>query len=254
MFVVAADAQWRNVRLSHAGPMAGEERAEWWPQAAWVAAACQEAIARLLGVYVHGSAALGGFGPNSDLDMLIVVDGGADWQALAARLLGQPHARPLELSVVEADACAHPAAPWPYLLHVNSAESRVAVDLGRGDPDLVAHYAVTRAAGVAITGPGPAAVFGAVPHAQLVAYLRDELQWAVQNADQRYAVLNACRATAYARDRVLLSKPDGARWWLQHVRPEPLVEEALAAQLQGRDLGSTSRAAEAFVASSIASL
>lgn len=220
-----------------------------------MAGACTALVPELVGVYVHGSAALGGFGPGSDLDVLVVAASDAEWTRLAGRLLadcGQP--RPLELSVVDASACAHPARPWPYLLHVNSGESRFSLNPDAGDPDLIAHYAVTRAAGITIIGPPAVDVFGPVVRDELVAYLRDELGWATNSADQRYAVLNACRAVAYAEEGVLLSKPDGARWWLRRFGPEPLVEHALLAQEIGRDLGPCSSTARSFVAAGICRL
>src|SRR5919202_1336179 len=47
----------------------GAERHEWTEQAERVAELCERWLPRLVGVYVHGSAALGGFGPASDLDV-----------------------------------------------------------------------------------------------------------------------------------------------------------------------------------------
>lgn len=221
----------------------------WCEQGARVVEACTDLVPDLVGIYAHGSAALGGFGPASDLDILVVVTGDvADWPALANRLLtnaGEP--RPLELSVVEARACADPAPPWPYLLHVDSGEARYALDPGAGDPDLISHYAVARAAGIPLAGQPAVDVFGRVPRADLLNYLRTELRWGCEHADQRYAVLNACRASAYAVEGLLLSKIDGARWWLDHFGPAPLVDAALRAQAEGRDLGQCSQAAMEFV-------
>jgi hypothetical protein len=216
---------------------------------------CAAQIPGLVGVYAHGSAALGGFGPASDLDVLVVADGDADWPALGAKLLADcRHPRALELSVVDASAARHPSPPWPYLLHVNSGESRFGLDSGQGDPDLIAHYAVTRAAGVAISGPPADSVFGPVSRTRLVDYLRAELRWGADNGDQRYAVLNACRAVAYARRGLLLSKLDGGRWWLQQFGAHSLVELALSAQEEGRDLGPSSTEARSFIAERLDSL
>jgi hypothetical protein len=232
-----------------------DQRRTWSAQADRVAGACTALVPGLVGVYVHGSAALGGFGPASDLDVLVVAGGDAEWPALAAQLLMDcGHPRTLELSVVEASACAHPARPWPYLLHVNSGESRFGVDPGSGDRDLLAHYAVAGAAGIAIVGPPAADVFGRVSRDDLLEYLREELRWAGESADQRYAVLNACRAIAYADEGLLLSKVGGARWWLHRFGPEPLVDEALGAQEDGRDLGSCSTRARSFIATRIEDL
>lgn len=224
----------------------------WSGQADRVAGTCRKLIPSLVGVYVHGSAALGGFGAASDLDVLVVVDGEAEWPILANRLLadcGRPW--PLELSVVEAGACARPTPPWPYVLHVNGGESRFTLDPGSGDPDLIAHYTVARAAGIALVGPPAIEVFDPVPRDEFVAYLTGELRWGIEHADQRYAVLNACRATAYTEEQLLLSKTDGARWWLHRFGPDPLVSDALQAQQRGRDLGPCSAAAKAFITTRI---
>ncbi len=228
---------------------------EWGGQALRIARLCAAWSPKLVGVYVHGSAALGGFGPASDLDVLVVTDGGSNWPALGAQLLaecGGP--RTLELSVVAADAARRPSRPWPFFLHVNSEDERVDLDEGRGDPDLICHYAVTRTAGVTVSGPPPEAAFGPVSRSQLVDYFREELRWSVTHADQRYAVLNACRAMAYADRGVLLSKPAGGQWWLQQFGPEALVDQALAAQEEGRDLGPSSPEARGFVGAAIAGL
>lgn len=227
---------------------------EWMAQAESVAATCGELVPSLIAVYVHGSAALGGFGPSSDLDVLVVADALSDWRSLALRLMTQENPHPLELSVVAARDAACPAPPWPYLLHVNTIERRFIADDGTGDPDLIAHYAITRAAGVAVLGPPPASVVGPVPRDDLMDYLRDELQWGLDHADQRYAVLNGCRAAAYARDSVLLSKVDGARWWLRHVRDDAVVREALADQQAGRNAGPSSHIARALVAECLRTL
>ncbi len=227
----------------------------WGRQAECVAAVCRAGLPELVGTYVHGSAALGGFGPASDLDVLVIADGDADWPALGERLLADCHDdRPLELSVVAASAARQPSPPWPYHLHVNSGESRFGLGAGRGDPDLIAHYAVTRAAGVVIDGPPADTVIGPVSRSELMDYLRGELAWGVDAADQRYAVLNACRAVAYATTGQLLSKMAGGRWWHQQFGPHPLVDEALTAQQEGHGLGPSSPEARSFIAESVTML
>ena len=201
------------------------------------------------GVFVHGSAALGGWTSSSDLDMLItstVLDW--DWVVIGRWLISALATGPLvELTVVSAAAAAEPGPPWPFLLHVNQATSRVVGDGGRGDPDLVMHYLVTRGGGISITGEPVDAAIGAVPRAQVLKQLRDELTWALDQADQRYAVLNACRALAYSRDGSVLSKIGGGAWALRHGMDATVVESAVAAQLEGRDLGRPTPEARSFV-------
>ena len=122
------------------------------------------------GVFVHGSAALGGWTGSSDLDMLItseVLD--RDWLVIGRRLLSELATGPsVELTVVSAAAAARPGPPWPFLLHVNQSAGRVVTDGGRGDPDLVMHYLVTRDSGLAFTAQPVDTAIGAVQRAQVL--------------------------------------------------------------------------------------
>lgn len=214
-------------------------------------------VPTLVGIYLHGSAALGGFGPASDLDVLVVVedDPGPDWDLIAREILALSEGeRALELSVVRRRDAARPASPWLFLLHVSSGEHRWVLGGQGGDPDLLAHYAVVRAAGLPLLGPDPSVVVGAVDRDALLAYFLDELEWGVAEADQRYAVLNACRAIAYAEHGELLSKQAGGTWWIRTNGPTDLVASALDAQTAGADLGACSQDARVFVGAARASL
>lgn len=226
--------------------------AQWEPLAEQVSDICVAHLPTLVGAYVHGSAVLGGFTRASDLDILVIVTDGTgleDFGTALSRMTSLD--RPVELSVVTAAAASTPASPWPYLLHVNTGTGDVVRDDGSGDPDLLAHYTVTRTHGHALVGPEPDRVIGETPHHDLVDYLAGELSWALDHADQRYALLNACRAVAFAESGELLSKIRGARWWTQHRGCSRLVEACLEAQLDGRDMGSASPAARSFVTACI---
>ena len=218
----------------------------WERQARRIADVCTEHLPVLTDVYVHGSAALGGFTDASDLDVLVVGEGAANWPALGSALLSAATDFPLELSVVAPRDAANPAPPWPFLLHVASPNSVVLPETS-GDPDLCAHYAVTRRAGLPILGVPTEEAVGQISRDVLLAHLHDELTWGREHADQRYAVLNACRAEAYATDGVLLSKIDGGHWWTRRHGHEQLVQEALQAQALGRDLGTCTLRAREFV-------
>lgn len=210
----------------------------------------------LVGVYVHGSAALGGWTPASDFDVLVTTDAAAvDWQAVGQALLAALAPAPeVELSVVSASSAAAPQAPWPFLVHVDHREGSVVTDDGAGDADLLMHYLVARHSGIVLTGPAPETVFGAVPRAAVLAYLQGELAWALENADQKYAVLNACRALAYCDDGLVLSKFAGGQWALAHQYDSAVVEPALDAQKTGHDLGAPTPAARSFVTDCITHL
>ena len=209
----------------------------------------------LTGVYLHGSAVLGGFDARrSDVDILVVSEGAmtAGQQAAAAEALSEERlpcpAAGLELSVVTLAAARHPVARPAFELHLTTEpEDRKVVD-GHGhggDPDLVLHFAVCRAAGRRL-GPGRPAdqVFAPVPGELVRAQLAAELRWAIglrwaielrggaELYPGEYAVLNACRAWRYAVDGTLVSKIDGGEWALSRV-PGPdreLISTALARQ------------------------
>lgn len=88
----------------------------------------------------------------------------------------------------------------------------------------------------------------------LLLYLRSELRWGLDHADERYAVLNACRACAYAATGRLLSKVDGARWWSRTRGPRELDTRAHDAQVAGASLGPATPEARTFVMGCIAEL
>jgi streptomycin 3"-adenylyltransferase len=121
----------------------------WERQARRIVDVCTAHLPVLTGVYVHGSAALGGFTDASDLDVLVVGDSAANWAELGRTLLSAATDFPLELSVVAPHDAANPAPPWPFQLHVASPTKVVLSEAG-GDPDLCGHYAVTRQAGIPI--------------------------------------------------------------------------------------------------------
>ena len=126
-------------------------RAPEWLASAHAVAACAKACLgpALVGVYVHGSAALGGWLAHvSDLDILVVTDGAATRGVLVpfgeetSGLARSGAASGIELSVIDRELARDPRAPWNYLLHVAApfdprSTTRVAFDKGvvsaRGD-------------------------------------------------------------------------------------------------------------------------
>jgi Domain of unknown function (DUF4111) len=201
---------------------------------------------RLRAAYLHGSAVLGGWAPDrSDVDMLFVTENGvhgpevpAAAAVLAAREPGCP-GRGLECSVVTAGQAGRPRAPWPFLLHVahqpGGDQARI-VDGGQrpGDPDLLMHYAVCRAAGWAVHGPAPGELIGSVPRPAILDYLAGELRWGIEHATEAYAVLNACRARVFLADGQIVSKVAGGRIALARGLGPPAVIGRALDQQQGQ--------------------
>jgi streptomycin 3"-adenylyltransferase len=200
--------------------------------------------AELVGVYLHGSAALADWQPTgSDVDVLVVVTetlGDGKGHEIAASLArAEPPRCPgvgLECSVVEATAAGSPAAPWPFIVHTTTApddRKTVWCAPGTGDGDLVIKYLDARLHGHAAFGPPPHEVIGPIEATIVRAYLADDLRWAVDHASESYAVLNACRALRYAREETICSKSEGGKWALDHGIEPVLVQRALEQRRRG---------------------
>jgi streptomycin 3"-adenylyltransferase len=211
--------------------------------------------AALVGVYLHGSAALADWRPTgSDVDVLVVVTetlGDDTAHGIAASLAyAEPPRCPgagLECSVVEAGAASHPAAPWPFIVHVTTApddRKTVWCAPGAGDDDLILRYLDARLHAHVTFGPPPEEVFGPVETRDVRAHLARDLRWAVDHASESYAVLNACRALRYSRDETICSKSDGGTWAFEHGIEPALVHRALEQRLRGERAAVTTPARE----------
>ncbi|OQA46938.1 MAG: Streptomycin 3''-adenylyltransferase [Chloroflexi bacterium ADurb.Bin325] len=211
----------------------------------------------LLGVYLHGSLALGCFNPRrSDIDLLAVTRqpmSPAQRRAVAAFLLassGRPY--PIEISILAREHLHPWRYPTPFDFHYSEDwrdQTAAALADGswqrwtaseRGDPDLAAHITVLRARGVRLLGPPIAEVFPAVPRADFVDALRLDVldpRFGLAGLAEHpvYSLLNACRTLAYLRAGAILSKAEGGAWALAALPAEhrPAIEAALAAYAQG---------------------
>jgi Domain of unknown function (DUF4111) len=197
----------------------------------------------LRAAYLHGSAVLGGWVPGrSDVDMLFVAAEGIS-SAAVTRMgevvcegAGGCPGRELECSVVTVAQAAQPRPPWPFVLHVTAGPGgpgRTVRPEGRsrGDPDLLMHYTVCRAAGWPVCGRPPQDLIGVVPRRAILDYLAGELGWGLGHTPEAYAVLNACRALIYLTDRKIVSKIAGGEAVLSRgTGPAEVIERALAQQ------------------------
>lgn len=194
----------------------------------------------LRAAYLHGSAALGGWvAERSDVDILFIAadDIGDDALRAVASVLRSAGpdcpGRGLECSVVGASKAKRPAPPWPFLLHAAAEPEGIKPEGMKevwghghpGDPDLLMHYAVTRASGIPVAGPVAAECIGPVPRPVILAYLADEMGRGAANAPENYAVLNACRALVFLREGRIVSKVAGGMEALQWPGSDPAPAE-----------------------------
>ncbi len=209
---------------------------------------CRVMVGNLVGVYLHGSLAMGCLNPDrSDLDLLVVSQAGlsqAERRGLAVLALeASRNPLPLEFSVVQRAALAHWRHPAPYEFHFSEDwRDRMAAELATGggqmgdgerlDHDLAAHVTITRHRGIGLYGEPVAAVIPNVPRADYVDSILRDFDWARERiADNPvYAVLNFCRIYGYLLNGQISSKDEAGQWALYDL-PEiyrPLMQNALA--------------------------
>ena len=207
----------------------------------------------LVGIYLHGSAAMGCFhAQRSDIDLLAVVrDGLSDeikrrYMDMVAMLNRQAPAKGLELSVVRAAVCNPFVYPTPFELHFSImhlewylSNPEDYIEKMRGtDRDLAAHFTIIYHRGMALYGKDIREVFSAVSDADYF----DSIWRDIKNAEDEisgnftYMALNLCRVLAYKRDHAILSKLEGGRWGLEHVpaRYAGLISAALTEYQTGQ--------------------
>lgn len=222
---------------------------------------CEIEKKNLIGVYLHGSLAMGCFRPGqSDVDLLVLIRESpppSRMYAWAQQILqSSGTGAPLELSILAHAQYTPWRHPTPFVFHF-SEEWRPAIltALNTGawrswpleyapDPDLAAHFTVASRRGVCLAG---APIAGAVPVPPWTHYLdsiRRDFSWASERAEENplYLALNACRIWAAVVDHLVLSKAEGAAWAIPRL-PQELQSIVVAAAAEYRG--------DAFVASPI---
>jgi streptomycin 3"-adenylyltransferase len=218
-----------------------------------------DAAPGLVAIYLHGSACLGGWHPGrSDVDLLIVVEDDVSdamleptIDVLVREADGYP-GKGIECSVVSRRAISAIRDRWPFLAHISTETDGIRkgfpVSPDASDPDLLMHYAVCRAAGIAVFGPAPEKLIAPVDREVVLAYLADEMEWGLANGSSSYALLNACRALEYLDHGRIVSKVEGGQSALQwEDAPVGEIRQALAAQQGDAEALPLTAAGEAFV-------
>lgn len=206
----------------------------------------------LVGLYVHGSLALGAFEPErSDIDFLVVVSdefaseltSPATTSALRSMhrglvASGVPWARRLEGSYIPVSVVRRWGPEWSCFPSLRVDGS---FDLDRHGPDWPLQLHVVRERGIALCGPPPRDLIDPVSPDDLRRAARGILQawWVPQLADSRrlqtseyraYAVLTMCRILYTFEAGAIAAKPAAARWAKSRLGPRwsALIDGALA--------------------------
>jgi predicted nucleotidyltransferase len=191
----------------------------------------------LIGIYIHGSIALGSFdNSRSDIDFIVVVESklSTDVKLKILEVLEnlRPQAPPkgFEMSIVLKEYCVNFKYPTPYELHFSNSwlerylenPLQLCDDNIKTDKDLAAHFTIIKYAGIVLYGLPIADLFGEVSKKFYI----DSLQYDIENAktdilnNSAYVVLSLCRVYAYLKSDLILSKNQGGEWGMLYLPRE----------------------------------
>jgi hypothetical protein len=203
----------------------------------------------LIGVYLHGSLAMGCFNPErSDVDLLVITKHGMSLEqkrAVAEALLrfsGSP--RPFEISFLSQAQLHNQHYPPPFDFHygdtwreqtqkqLTNGEWRAWNDTVRRDPDLPGHFMITTTRGISLYGELIAKIFPKVKREHYLASILGDVTHSLGVIAQNpvYTVLNACRVYWYLREGTICSKDEAGAWALDALPGDhgEVVRQALA--------------------------
>lgn len=196
----------------------------------------------LVGLYLHGSLAMGCFTPRSDIDLIAVVESPMSLEAKRALIdeistVGPLPAKGLEMSVILREHAKNVVHPMPFELHYSPAHKgmyeadRGYICGGTTDRDLAAHLTMVKHRGVCLHGKPIDEVFGSIQKS----YFIDALIYDIEDAKEKVVkdpvnvTLNLCRTLYFLRRGFIGSKLEGGYWCESHLPAEHqgLVAEAV---------------------------
>ena len=183
----------------------------------------------LRAVYLHGSAVMGGLRPQSDVDVLVIIDlpmTDSMRKRLLARLLevsGRYPVRPgaprcIELMVFLKDRLAAPAFPacgeFIYGEWLRDSFEAGGLPEPLCDPDITLVLAQARQQALTLFGPAPGNLFAEIPMEDTGRAIRDALPALLANlhGDERNVLLTLARMWRTAATGEFVSKDIAADW------------------------------------------
>lgn len=209
----------------------------------------------LIGIYLHGSLAMGCYNETkSDIDLLVVVKNDVSredkrqYMDMVVALNNKAPSKGIELSIVKEAVCKPFVYPTPFELHFSVAHLNWYLSnpedyiekMNGTDKDLAAHFTITYHRGKTLYGKEIKSVFSEVGSE---AYM-DSIWLDIKNAkeeimdDTMYIVLNLCRVLAYKKERLILSKQEGGEWAL-HSLSDPQHKKIVLSALEEYKTGNT---------------
>ena len=209
----------------------------------------------LVGIYLHGSLAMGCFNPQkSDIDLIIVVNEPLsdsikkEYLDMVVEHNAKATTKGIEMSVVLRKVCKPFIYPTPFELHFSAGYLDWYIEnpddyireMKGTDKDLAAHFTIINRRGKCLYGAPIEEVFGEVPSDNYM----DSIWYDVEHAKKEikhypmYLTLNLARVLAYKEEGLVLSKKEGAEWAIDKLPLEyhPLIRNALSDYVESADI------------------
>lgn len=195
----------------------------------------------IVGIYLHGSLAMGCYTNTSDIDFLVVVREPIDIRAKRELIEAIIHLNNLpkkgiEMSIILEKYARKFVYPTPFELHYSdSYKDRYLSDSNYictgADRDLAAHLTIIKHRGICLYGKEIKEIFGDVPRRDYI----DSIVYDIENAKEEitenpvYITLNLCRVLYYIKENVVCSKLEGGNWGKEIVPQQyrKIVEDAV---------------------------
>lgn len=219
----------------------------------------------LIGIYLHGSMAMGCFNPDkSDIDLIIVIrDGISDTQKLQFmnRIVDINKTAPskgIELSIVKEKYCKQFVYPTPFELHFSNAHLQWFQEnpadyirkMNGEDKDLAAHFKIIKSYGMVLYGAEINDIFGDVPRNDYIDSIWNDIEGAREDIlnDPIYIILNLCRVAAFLKSDLVLSKKQGGEWAADNLPSKfhTLISNAVQGYTDGEEMDIDSREGQEF--------
>ena len=187
----------------------------------------------LVGIYLHGSLAMGCFTDKSDIDFLVLVNDSLELRTKRSLIeelvtLQDLPSKGIEMSVVLERYAREFQYPTPFELHYSEMYKEKYLNdrnftCGNGlDKDLAAHMAVITHRGICLFGKPIKDAFVEIPKK----YYVDSLLYDIENVrteivkDPVYYSLNLCRILYYLAENIISSKLEAGNWGLSALPKE----------------------------------
>lgn len=187
----------------------------------------------VLGFYLHGSLAMGGFNPNrSDIDILVIAKKSMrvkEKRKLAQFFLSYSTSLfPIEISFLNIEQLRNWQHPCPFEFHysefwrkryenelLNNTYEFLNEDL-QTDGDLAAHITMMNHRGVCVKGEPIDEVFPLVPQSDYLSSILGDYRECFHNVEVEpiYCSLNLIRVLWYLKEGVISSKQEAGNWSL----------------------------------------